>query len=166
MVLHRIWVFSRRKFWKKFNRIRELGLLLDEKLCFNDDTSFIISKSYSILGFIKRIYAKFRDPYTSKRTDYSVFFETGLHRMKSGLRRIESIGFRHLNGLMDTFVLPSHKNVLIFEVECKKKQRYGIFRIWCANGFRRIAKYFWYDWPYFNVSPSNKQNGNVFFLNF
>ena len=45
---------------------RDLGLLLDQKLCFNDHINEIIRKAYSMLGFVKRNSVEFSDPHTLK----------------------------------------------------------------------------------------------------
>lgn len=44
----------------RVNEIRDLGVLLDEKLTFNSHIARIVSKAYSMLGFIKRICYDFR----------------------------------------------------------------------------------------------------------
>ncbi|XP_055385908.1 uncharacterized protein LOC129614949 [Condylostylus longicornis] len=45
---------------------KDLGVVLDRKLTFNAPIDFIISKAFSMLGFIKRNCSQFCDPYTFK----------------------------------------------------------------------------------------------------
>lgn len=46
--------------------VRDLGIILDEKLTFNKHISYAIAKSFAMLGFIMRICVEFRDPRTLK----------------------------------------------------------------------------------------------------
>ena len=46
----------------RVKEVRDLGVILDEKLNFNSHIARIVSKAYSMLGFVKRICYDFRDP--------------------------------------------------------------------------------------------------------
>lgn len=46
--------------------VRDLGIVLDEKLSFNKHISYSIARSYSMLGFVMRICVEFRDPQVLK----------------------------------------------------------------------------------------------------
>lgn len=39
---------------ERVDRMRDLGILFDQKLTFNDHISFIVSKANSMLGYTKR----------------------------------------------------------------------------------------------------------------
>lgn len=45
----------------RVKEIRDLGVLLDERLTFNRHVDFVTSKSYSMLGFVKRICRNFKN---------------------------------------------------------------------------------------------------------
>lgn len=51
---------------ERVSLIKDLGIFLDRKLNFTDHIDFIISKAYSMLGFLKRNTAEFSDPFTLK----------------------------------------------------------------------------------------------------
>lgn len=46
--------------------IRDLGVLLDEKLSFTEHYNHVVSKAYSMLGFVLRISNEFSDPFVLK----------------------------------------------------------------------------------------------------
>ncbi|XP_055387804.1 uncharacterized protein LOC129616266 [Condylostylus longicornis] len=48
------------------DEIKDLGIILDNRLTFNPHIDHVISKAFSMLGFIKRQSAHFSDPYTFK----------------------------------------------------------------------------------------------------
>lgn len=47
---------------ERVNVVRDLGVLFDEKIQFSKHIDAVISKSYSMLGFMKRICSEFEDP--------------------------------------------------------------------------------------------------------
>lgn len=59
------------------NEQRDLGLLIDNKLSFRNHIEFIVSKSFSALGFVKRFCYDITDQTTLKAV-YSAFVQSGL----------------------------------------------------------------------------------------
>jgi hypothetical protein len=51
---------------ERVDEIKDLGVIMDEKMSFLHHIEAIISKSSRMLGFIKRVARDFRDPYTHK----------------------------------------------------------------------------------------------------
>lgn len=107
--------------------IKDLGILLDEKLTYKCHINFIVSKAKSILAWIKRYSYEFDDPWIVKRlfeTFVLPIIEYASHiwspSVKSDIIRIESIQKQFLLFALrkfqwkDRFRLPSYKNRLLF----------------------------------------------------
>jgi hypothetical protein len=62
---------------ERFDVINDLGVPVDSRMTFVGRIETIVSKSASMLGFIKRISREFNDPYTYK-TLYVAFVRPGL----------------------------------------------------------------------------------------
>lgn len=104
--------------------MKDLGVIFDEKMTFNNHIDGIISKAYSRLGFTKRLCADFRDPYTLKSVycalvrsilEYASIVWCPGYAIHSA--RIESIqkkfilyALRHLPWRRDNFILPSYED--------------------------------------------------------
>lgn len=107
--------------------IKDLGVLLDEKLNFKNHINYIISKAKSTLAWIKRFSYEFEDPWVIKR-----IFETFVlpileyasqiwaPKFKNTTVKIESIQKQFLLFALrkfhwhDRFHLPSYKHRLLF----------------------------------------------------
>jgi hypothetical protein len=48
------------------NSINDLGLIMNQRICFTEHNDVMIGKALTMLGFMKRVFGKFRDPYTLK----------------------------------------------------------------------------------------------------
>ena len=55
----------------RVNMIRDLGILFDEKMSFASHIDYIVSKAYSMLGFMMRICSEFNDPLVFRSVYYS-----------------------------------------------------------------------------------------------
>lgn len=127
---------------EKATNIKDLGVLLDEKLTYKYHINFIVSKAKSILAWIKRYSYEFDDPWVIKR-----LFETFVLPIieyasqiwspstKCDIVRIESIqkqfllfAFRKFKWT-ERFKLPSYKNRLLFFHMNTLEDRRKMFRI-------------------------------------
>ena len=55
----------------RVNIIRDLGILFDQNMSFSSHIDVIVSKAFSMLGFMMRIFSKFYDPLVLKSVYYS-----------------------------------------------------------------------------------------------
>jgi len=51
---------------ERISCVNDLGVLFDNKLCFNDHIATMVNKANSNLGFITRWSKEFDDPYTTE----------------------------------------------------------------------------------------------------
>jgi hypothetical protein len=50
----------------RVSSINDLGVIMDEKMTFSEHVDVMVAKTFAMLGFIRRLSLKFRDPYTLK----------------------------------------------------------------------------------------------------
>lgn len=122
---------------ERVTHIKDLGVLLDEKLTFKSHIEFIIGKAKSVFAWIKRFAYEFDDPWVIKRL-YETFvvpiMEYGSQiwcpTTNIDKNRIESIQKQFLKfalrklGWRDRFVLPSYKSrLLLFHMNTLEDKR-------------------------------------------
>jgi hypothetical protein len=103
--------------------IKDLGIVFDRKITFDLHVNYVISRSLSILGFVKRFGKELSDPYVLK-TIYSAFVHSVLEsgscvwslNFEVHRRRIESVQRKFLRfalrglGWSDPFNLPAYED--------------------------------------------------------
>lgn len=108
----------------RVEEMKDLGVIFDVKLTFNAHLDAVISKAYSMLGFMIRLCTDFDDPYTLKTLycsivrsilEYSsVVWNPGyaVHsdRIESIQRKFLLFALRRLPWRRDSFVLPAYES--------------------------------------------------------
>jgi hypothetical protein len=56
----------------RVSSINDLGVIMDEKMTFSEHVNVMVAKAFAMLGYIKRLLLKFRDPYTLKSLNTSL----------------------------------------------------------------------------------------------
>lgn len=118
------------------NRIRDLGIILDSKLSFNDHYSTIINRASNMLSFIKRFCYSFHDPYTIKTLYvayvrsileycsivWSPYSSTHVERIESVQKQFLLYALRKLG--WNEFPLPSYKaRCMLINIETLSDRR-------------------------------------------
>lgn len=127
---------------EKVNVIKDLGVLLDEKLNFKSHISYIVSKAKSTLAWIKRFSYEFEDPWVIKRlfesfvlpiVEYaaqmwSPHFENTTIKLESIQKQFLLFALRKFEW-KNRFKLPSYEHRLSFFHMNTLKNRRIIYRI-------------------------------------
>jgi hypothetical protein len=118
-------------------KIRDLGVILDFKLTFIEHFNTIINKAFSMLGFVKRFFYHFKDPYTIK-TLYILYVRSILEycsvvwcpHQPIHVTRIESVQKQFLLfalrklGWSSNLSLPSYEaRCMLINIETLEKRR-------------------------------------------
>lgn len=125
---------------ERCKQVRDLGIILDSKLCFNDHYNNIIYKASNKLGFIKRFSYHFNDPYTIKALYvtyvrplleycsivWAPYHETHINRIESVQKQFLLFALRKLG--WTTLPLPSYESrcLLINLVGLKKRREFAM----------------------------------------
>lgn len=108
----------------RVRQISDLGVLFDERIDFSAHIDSIISKAYSRLGFMKRICARFDDPYCLRNVYYSLVrsileyaspiwnpgYAVHSDRIESIQKKFLLYALRRLPWRRDSFELPSYES--------------------------------------------------------
>uniref|UniRef100_A0A0R3Q9H7 Reverse transcriptase domain-containing protein n=1 Tax=Brugia timori TaxID=42155 RepID=A0A0R3Q9H7_9BILA len=121
---------------EKCNRVRDLGVILDSKLNFNDHYNTIIHRANNMLSFTKRFSFNFNDPYTIKTLYvayvrsileycsivWSPFQTTHINRIESVQKQFLLYALRKLG--WTTFPLPSYEaRCMLINIQTLEQRR-------------------------------------------
>jgi hypothetical protein len=53
---------------ERVGSINKLGVIMDQWMCFTEHIDFILSKVFSMLGLIRRVFGEFEDSYNLRAT--------------------------------------------------------------------------------------------------
>jgi hypothetical protein len=51
---------------ERLNSINNLGIIMDQRMCFTENIDAMVGKALAMLAFISGVSREFRDPYTPK----------------------------------------------------------------------------------------------------
>lgn len=122
---------------ERVHKIKDLGVTFDEKINFLNHIETIISKAYSLLGFMKRICFEFKNPYSLKSVFFSLVrphleyasvvwspnYVVHSNNIESIQKKFLKYALRRLNW-RDEFVLPSYiSRCLLIDLETLSSRR-------------------------------------------